>query len=87
MKEKIFCFFLILIGITGIEAQFSRTDNQTERKLVELARLVAPISRKPSKEELKAVEPSRELEKKIRRSFASIRHRTNTTDQRQRLLG
>lgn len=64
MKQKFFCLFLILSGITGIEAQFSRTDNVTERKLTELARLTEPIYRKPSKEELKAVEPSRELLKK-----------------------
>jgi hypothetical protein len=74
MKDKFYCLFLILVGIISVEAQFSRTDTLTERKLTELARLVEPIYRKPSKEELKAVEPSRELFKK----YAQILRQNDT---------
>lgn len=64
MKTLFFFLVIIALGFVKSEAQFSRTDNLTERKLSELARLVEPIYRKPTKEELKAVEPSGELLKK-----------------------
>jgi len=58
------CFFFILLVLTGaanLHAQFSRTDSQVEWRLAFLKKNVEPLYRKPTKKELKAIEPRREL--------------------------
>jgi hypothetical protein len=61
MKRLFFFILLILVNCVSSAAQFSRTDNATETRLLLLRKQVAPLYRKPSKKELKAVEPSRAL--------------------------
>lgn len=61
MKRLFFFILIISAGFVGVEAQFSRTDNLVERRLMVLQKTVAPLYRKPSKSELKVVAPSPEL--------------------------
>lgn len=61
MKQFVLFILLVLTGWANTDAQFSRTDNITELQLAELQKEIAPLYRKPSKKELKLVEPRREL--------------------------
>ncbi len=61
MKKRFFFILLILVGCEISEAQFSRSSNQTEIRLSILQEAVAPLYRKPTKKELKEIEPRREL--------------------------
>ena len=61
MKRLVFFIFLTLMAAANLSAQFSRTDSIIERKLSYLQRAVAPLYRKPTEKELKAVAPRREL--------------------------
>ncbi len=60
---KKLCFFILLIlgNCLNLQAQFARTDSTSERRLSLFRQEIAPLYRKPSKKELKAIEPSREL--------------------------
>ena len=61
MKKLFFLILFVGIGAVQIAAQFDRTGNITERRLAVFQKEIAPIYRKPSKKELKLVEPRREL--------------------------
>jgi hypothetical protein len=61
MKTLFFFILTVLAGSLPAAAQFSRTDSRIERELSALQRTVAPLYRKPSREEMRAVEPSAEL--------------------------
>lgn len=57
MKKFFFFILVVLTGAANLHAQFSRA----ERRLAFLQENVEPLYRKPTKKELKAVEPRREL--------------------------
>jgi len=61
MKKLFFFILLILIAAPNLQAQFMRTRNLTESQLSVLRKEIEPLYRKPSKKELKAIEPGREL--------------------------
>jgi len=58
------CFIAVLIGLAlnfNLYGQFSRTDNIVEQRLSELKRQVEPLYREPSKDELKLLQPEKNL--------------------------
>lgn len=61
MKKFFFFILIVLTGAASLHAQFSRIDRQAERRLTFLHQNVEPLYRKPTKKELKAIEPRREL--------------------------
>ncbi len=61
MKGLLFFILLVLTGSANLQAQFSRTRGLTDSQLLSLRKEIEPLYRKPSKKELKAIEPSREL--------------------------
>jgi hypothetical protein len=74
MKGVFVFIALIVLCCTPSSAQFSRTNNGVEARLARLQREVAPLYRKPTKKELKSVEPSRELSER----YASFLRGPNT---------
>jgi len=61
MKKFFFFILIVLTGAANLHAQFSRIDAKAERRLTFLHQNVEPLYRKPTKKELKAIEPRREL--------------------------
>lgn len=61
MKSFYLFIFLVLFLYGNAAAQFSRTTNIVELQLTLLQKVVTPLYRKPTKKELKTVEPSRVL--------------------------
>lgn len=61
MRSLFLSILLILVGCEAAEAQFSRADNMTAVRISIMQKQVEPLYRKPSKKELNAIEPSREL--------------------------
>lgn len=65
MKGFFFFTILFILGSANINAQFSRIDERTADRVTVrfsiIQKLIKPLYRKPSKTELEAVEPSREL--------------------------
>ncbi len=63
--RKIFFILLFLLGCANINAQYSRIDEGSAERLAVrfsiMQKLIRPLYRKPSKEELEAVEPGAEL--------------------------
>jgi hypothetical protein len=61
MKRCFFFILLVLSGSANLQAQFARTDARAEWELAFLQRNVAPLYRRPTRKELKSIEPRREL--------------------------
>jgi len=61
MKRFFFFILLVFAAAANLPAQFARTDSEIEWRLVFLKRNVEPLYRKPTRKELEAVAPSREL--------------------------
>lgn len=61
-----FVFIALIVSMCApSSAQFSRTNNDVEARLARLQREVAPLYRKPTKKELRSVEPSREVSERF----------------------
>jgi hypothetical protein len=74
MKKLYFLVLLVLVGAADLPAQFSSNATPTEIRLAILQRETAPLYRKPSDKELKAVAPRPELYEK----YAEFLRRPNT---------
>ncbi|HEY8559283.1 MAG TPA: hypothetical protein VIL74_02685 [Pyrinomonadaceae bacterium] len=61
MKRLLLFILLVLTGASNAPAQIMRGESYIERRLLFLKRNVDPLYRKPTRKELEAVAPSREL--------------------------
>jgi hypothetical protein len=61
MNRFFFFTILLILCSANINAQFSRTDDLLTARFSIMQKLIRPLYRKPSKEELEAVEPDAEL--------------------------
>ncbi|HVE58325.1 MAG TPA: hypothetical protein VNB22_15950 [Pyrinomonadaceae bacterium] len=61
MKRFFFFILLVLGSSASLHAQFARTDPRVEWELTFLKKNVEPLYRKPTRKELKAIEPRRAL--------------------------
>ena len=69
-----FLIFIVLFGFINIKAQYSRRADHFAMRLLVLQRAIKPLYRKPTKNELKAIEPNRNLFNK----YAGFLRQSNT---------